>query len=369
MIQKLYSALPIQLAYIWMLALLVTAMQVINQYLLHVSAAYDYAFSYGFVTIKSLINNASWVVLLPLVYEAVERFRAGIKPFQLRSLLFALLLIGIPLMHRSISLFLYNYAFSFKSGHIRSFLGPNNLTDLSGGYFLSVVEMVVVVAVMLAMDYQKRLANKEKDLARAQLNALKMQLHPHFLFNTLHSISSMIDLDTKEAQRMITRVGDLFRALLEREEKDLVTLGEEMSFVQNYLQLEHIRFQDRLKLNIRIEAANNALVPSMILQPIIENCIKYGVSKQAEGSYIDIHIRTQPLENKSEMLLIRVVNGSESPLATTNNGFGVGQKNVVRRLAQSYQDQFECSFERVDPYTYQSTLLIPLQYDQVGDNR
>ena len=344
--------------------ILITVIQIVNQLVNHIAAGYDYDFSYRYVITKSLINNGSWVLLLPLISFSLEKFRGMINPFRLNSLFFGLLFLVVPLIHRSVSLLLYNFAFAISSGHLRSFFGPNNLSELLGGYFLSILEMVVVLAVLITLDYQKKLANKEKDLVSAQLQALRMQLHPHFLFNTLHSISSMMDINIKEAQKMITRVGDMFRTLLERDEKNFVTLAEEMSFIKNYLELEHIRFQDRLKLNIAIEAEDNTLMPSMILQPVIENSIKYGVNMQAADSYIDICIKKLTSNGKSERLLLSVVNGSKTPLKKTkNNGFGISHKNIKRRLAQSYNSNYECRFRMLDEYTYESEIIIPLNYD------
>ena len=338
--------------------------QVVGEFVNHLAAGFNYDFSYGFVTIKSLINNGIWVILMPLIYFCVEKSRPLVKPFQWVSIFYLLSFLLIPLLHRSASLILYNLFFSLRSGYVRSFFGSNNLTELTGGYFLSILEMGVVVAILMTMEFQRKLANKEKDLVSAQLHALRMQLQPHFLFNTLHSISSMMDVDSKEAQRMITRVGDMFRTLLERNEKNFVTLAEEMSFIKNYLELEQIRFQDRLKLHIAIDVEDNVLLPSMILQPIVENSIKHGVNRQADESFIDIQIKKHTPNNHSAMLLLSVVNGSKSPLQNTNsNGFGISQSNIKRRLAQSYSDNFECRFGRIDKYHYQSEIIIPLNYD------
>jgi sensor histidine kinase YesM len=125
-------------------------------------------------------------------------------------------------------------------------------------------------------------------LANSQLNALKMQIHPHFLFNTLNSISALMHEDVKAADKMVARLGDFLRMTLENSGDREVSLKQEMDFVGHYLEIESVRFQDRLVVKMNIDPETLAArVPNLILQPIVENAIKHGISRQTDvGSLI-----------------------------------------------------------------------------------
>ena len=121
-------------------------------------------------------------------------------------------------------------------------------------------------------------------LAQSQLEALKMQVHPHFLFNTLHSISALLSKDTESARKMITRLGDFLRLTLESGGAMEVTLQQELEFLNGYLEIERIRFQDRLTTTIDVDPeVLNVLVPNLILQPIVENAMRHAVARTRAG--------------------------------------------------------------------------------------
>jgi sensor histidine kinase YesM len=121
-------------------------------------------------------------------------------------------------------------------------------------------------------------------LVQSQLEALKMQIHPHFLFNTLHSISALLSRDTEAARKMITRLGDFLRLTLENSGSLEVTLQQEIEFLNGYLEIERIRFQDRLTTEIRVDPeVLDVRVPNLILQPIVENAMRHAVGNSASG--------------------------------------------------------------------------------------
>lgn len=126
-------------------------------------------------------------------------------------------------------------------------------------------------------------------LAQTQLQALKMQLHPHFLFNTLHSISSLLNKDTEAARKMITRLGDFLRLTLENSGMQEVTLQQEIEFLNGYLEIERVRFQDRLTTHLEVEPQTlDAQVPNLILQPLVENAIRHGIAPRSTPGHIEI---------------------------------------------------------------------------------
>ena len=172
-------------------------------------------------------------------------------------------------------------------------------------------------------------------LVQAQLEALKMQVHPHFLFNTLHSISALLTKDTEAARKMITRLGDFLRLTLENGGSSEVSLRQEMEFLNSYLEIERIRFQDRLTTEIHVDPqVLDVRVPNLILQPIVENAMRHAVANSNNGR---IEITAEP---RNGMVQIQVKdNGPGLNVENkvfTRTGKGVGLANTRARLKHLY---------------------------------
>lgn len=183
---------------------------------------------------------------------------------------------------------------------------------------------------------QVRALQLEAQLSQAQLEALKMQLHPHFLFNTLHSISALLSKDTEAARRMITRLGDFLRLTLENSGAQEVTLQQEMEFLRCYLEIERVRFQDRLitRLNISPQVLD-ARVPNLILQPIVENAIRHGIAPRSTPGIIEIEAKPH---NGSVRIQVRD-NGPGMPQHRSADSLfrkGLGLANTETRLERLY---------------------------------
>jgi two-component system LytT family sensor kinase len=185
-------------------------------------------------------------------------------------------------------------------------------------------------------ESQLRTFQLEAQLSQAQLQALKMQLHPHFLFNTLHSISALLNKNPESARKMITRLGDFLRLTLENSGSQEVTLEQEMTFLRCYLEIERIRFQDRLVTRVNVsDQTLDAKVPNLILQPIVENAIRHGIAPRSTPGLIEIEA-----ERRNSTLRIQVRdNGPGLPShRTSENMFkkGLGLANTEKRLEQLY---------------------------------
>jgi len=149
---------------------------------------------------------------------------------------------------------------------------------------------------MLAWRYYERyqaselrLERLERSFSEARLNALRMQLDPHFLFNALNTISSHVERDPKLTRRMIEHLGDLLRMSLESKDKQEVPLAEEMAFLEHYLAIQKIRFGDQLKIELRIAPeVRYASVPSLVIQPLVENAIRHGISRRNSGGTVTV---------------------------------------------------------------------------------
>jgi two-component system, LytTR family, sensor kinase len=199
----------------------------------------------------------------------------------------------------------------------------------------------LLLGVGLALDYYHRYREGERmaerlqaGLNEARLQALKGQLHPHFLFNTLHAISSLIPTDAKPARRMVARLGDLLRTSLDHEATQEVTLREELDFLQPYIEIEQIRLGDRLAISVDIAPeVMEARVPHLILQPLVENAICHAIAPRAEGGRIEVSAR-----GLAGRLRLTIRDDGPGIGASRANQLreGIGLANVRARLEQLY---------------------------------
>jgi two-component system, LytTR family, sensor kinase len=184
---------------------------------------------------------------------------------------------------------------------------------------------------------QLRASKLEAQLAQAQLQSLKAQIHPHFLFNTLNSVSSLIHRDIDAADRVIALLSDLLRQSLELPPDALVPLRRDLEFLGRYLEIEKTRYKDRLRL--RVEVAPEVLdaeVPSLILQPIVENAIRHGIARRSRAGIVEIHGRQE-----GEALVLEVRDdGPGLPESGVFTGHGVGLANTEARLKQHYPNRY-----------------------------
>ncbi|HJS21602.1 MAG TPA: histidine kinase [Steroidobacteraceae bacterium] len=212
-------------------------------------------------------------------------------------------------------------------------------------------------------DHKLRLAQLEGETVRARLQALRMQLHPHFLFNTLHSVSGLIDSRPTVARQIIVRLGDLLRRSLRDGGSDLVPLGREVDFVRNYLEIQQLRFPDRLRFTINIEpAVQEAMVPGLILQPLAENAVVHGASEEDERVQVTIDARQVIDSTRLERWLeLSVHNTGNAHSEGAGSGAHIGIGNTRERLRALYGER--CSVELSEPPQggFLARLHIPLR--------
>src|SRR5690348_12497708 len=185
-----------------------------------------------------------------------------------------------------------------------------------------------------------RLERLERNFSEARLNALRMQLDPHFLFNALNTISSQVERDPKLARRMIEHLGDLLRLSLESKDRREVPLAEEMAFLEHYLAIQKIRFGDHLRIETQIAPeVKHASVPSLFVQPLVENAIRHGISRRASGGTVIVSA-----QRDGDRLDIRVLDdGVGLPTGwTLENSGGVGLSVTRQRVAGLYPDGETC---------------------------
>jgi len=208
-------------------------------------------------------------------------------------------------------------------------------------------------------EREVRAAQLRTQLTQAQLQALKMQLHPHFLFNTFNTISSLMHKNVDDADRVLARLGDLLRYSLHNVGVQEVTLREEIDFLQRYLEIEQTRFEDRLKVRISVEPEVLACkVPNLILQPLVENAIRYAVAPRASGGCIEISAR-QVIGS----LRISVVDDGPGLPEEYNLPAheGVGLRNSRERLEQLYGENHRFILSNKSPRGLEVAIVIPIR--------
>ena len=200
----------------------------------------------------------------------------------------------------------------------------------------------IIVLGCLGWHYYKAFRERERqaaalatELVQARLQALRMQINPHFLFNTLNTISALIHDNPDAADRMVVRLSDLLRRTLDRGDVQEVPLREELDFLRAYLEIEQMRFPDRLTVTYDIEPkTNELLVPHLILQPLVENALRHGIMPREEAGRIEISAHLADGEHLE--LKVRDNGNGLAPANGTPEREGIGLKNVRSRLAELY---------------------------------
>jgi sensor histidine kinase YesM len=265
-----------------------------------------------------------WAVVSPLVFRLTQRFRLERGRLLRNSLIHVAACIALALAHRAVYLPL-TWALGSVPAYNDSFakvFGENFFFNLPNG-------LLCYVTILLAGTYYRHYREEELEIARlraertqAELQALKMQLQPHFLFNTLNSISAHLGGDGKVAKAMLGRLGDFLRMTLESSGAQEVTLEEEEKFLRCYLEIQRARFSDRLSLDINIDPeTKKALVPNLILQPIVENAIEHGIMARVGSGRVEIHSRRE-----DEWLYLSVRDNGPGLQADGNTGRKSGHK-------------------------------------------
>ena len=285
-----------------------------------------------------LLCACLWLTLTPLVLRLARRF-----PLERRSRhrnLPAHLLAGVLVSALQLA------AFAWASERLGLRGGGLSFFDSFRGLFVGdlhfdLLTYWAIVGLSHALDYYRKYRERELSasqletkLAQAQLDALRMQLHPHFLFNTLNSISVLMADDVRAAQRMLARLSDLLRASLGKTGAHEVALDDELKFLESYLEIEQTRFHDRLTVRLEIDpAARGARVPHLILQPLVENAIRHGVAPRARRGVVEV----RAARTDGVVQLTVADDGPGLGLARPEDLMkGIGLSNTRSRLLQLY---------------------------------
>ncbi|HYC62062.1 MAG TPA: histidine kinase [Thermoanaerobaculia bacterium] len=200
---------------------------------------------------------------------------------------------------------------------------------------------------------QRQAAHLQAQLAEARLDALRMQINPHFLFNTLHAISALVERDPGGVRRMIARLSELLRHTIDSHAKDEIPLRDELAFLRRYIEIMEIRFQGKLVVEMKIdESTLDARVPNLVLQPIVENALEHGVNRTGGEGRIVI----ESLRDRGRLVLRVRDNG---PGLSASNETGVGLTNTSARLAQLYGDAASLTLDEAEGGGVIAEIVLP----------
>lgn len=310
----------------------------------------------------------AFAVLTPLYLWAARswRFEAGARWRALRGHLGMIVVLGglqVALADVAMYLLLRNFVP----------LTPGQVADLPGQMLRGVpylwttfaYKYVAIIGILLAIDYRRRwearaveAARLERDLAQAQLANLRAQLHPHFLFNALHSAAMLSRTDAEATHRMLVELSQLLRRSLEQQ-ADEVTLEQELDFTDRYLAIERVRFGDRLRVTLDAdEEVLTALVPGLLLQPLVENAVRHGVMPSMGLVHLEVKARAE-----AGLLVLQVEDDGAGlpPGYVLGTGGGVGLTNIAARLARQYDGAASLALERRPTRGTRARVALPLK--------
>jgi two-component system, LytTR family, sensor kinase len=315
----------------------------------------------------------SWGLLAPLIvavdvrlpFSETQLFKR-IAAHLVLSLLFTSLLVYLLLADRAL----------LGLGPWSALRDPRAFPNALRGMFLWnwLIYWVIVGAWQAYQYYRRYLSSElrrerlERQFSEARLNALRMQLDPHFLFNALNTISSQLERDPRLAREMIEHLGDLLRLSLDSKDRQEVPLSEEMAFLAHYLAIQKIRFGDNLRIEVRIAPeVKYALVPSLFVQPLVENAIRHGISRRATGGKVSVSAA-----KSGDQLDIRVLDDGVGLPSGWNldTSSGLGLSVTRERIAGLHNGLSHFSvLNRAEGGTEVQILLpLKLSLDQPGEN-
>ena len=311
-------------------------------------------------------NTVIWFAFSPLIFFLTKRFPVAGEHARRNIAVHALASVSLAVAY--VAIFLpanawLNPDFSHQLGTFAMALqtqGPYRIVTGMITYGVIFFAFASIDSYRRARMEERRSAELARRLAEAQLQALRMQIQPHFLFNTLHSISSLIYESPNEALTMVSRLGDFLRASLERGSTPTLRFEDELKFAELYLAIEKVRFGDRLRLTLAIAPETlEAETPTLILQPLVENAIRHGVATALGPVALTIEAGRE-----GDDIEIRLVNrdldgAAPRPGAIAKEGLGLA--NTRARLTSAYGDRASLTCEAPAAGDFQVTVRMPMR--------
>jgi signal transduction histidine kinase len=324
----------------------------------------QYRYTLGHALIMHTPFWVFWAALLPLIVYVARRFPIRREHWPRTLLTHVGLGIGIALGHYAFTLWfmgVIGHGNWTQTGHT---YGGHLISEANYRIGIHLAAYFVVLGGVLAWEYYRKYREREllasqlaAQLSQAKLQALRMQLNPHFLFNAMNSISMLVRRnENTQAVRMLAGLSDLLRYVLEDSPSDEVPLRDELSFLERYLEIERVRFQDRLKVKVDADQETlDAFVPNLLLQPLVENAIRHGIARKVNAGLVEIAAR-----KLGDRLILQVRDDGPGLAVALAHGSGVGLANTKSRLEQLYGS--ETSFELRNAATGGAVVTISLPF-------
>jgi uncharacterized membrane protein len=307
-----------------------------------------------------------WVLATPLISGLARRFpiarKAGMQPVALHSVAFAIISVVAAAWSALLTMVINPWS------HPKE---PHGFTELWGNSLLyQVLTYLIVYALILAitiiLDSRARIARQQteaarlnEELSRAHLAALRRQMEPHFMFNTLNSIAGLVrDHRNDSAVSMIVGLSEFLRRASEDSQRSQVTLAEEAEYLQRYVDIQKARFAERLKVSVDIPAELlHASVPNLLLQPLVENAIKHGIARRVAGGAV----RVTAARSNGRLSLSVYNDGPALPPDWQAASKGIGIANLRTRLQILHRDDFELQLRNIDTTGVEVLVTLPLR--------
>ncbi len=314
------------------------------------------------VLISNMSRYYAWGAISPLFYLFAKRFEVLGSERRFVNVVLNLAF-GIALS----IVFALAFVLFFDSGGpivsrsdaIRQLLPVSTFYTLISFYLPTILTVHAILFFRNYTSEESKNAELKAQLSSAELAALKMQLHPHFLFNSLHAVSSLIMVDPLRANRIVALLGDFLRLTLDHSGEQLVTLEEELKFLRCYLEIEETRFEDRLSVNFDIDDdVLGVAVPHLILQPLAENAVKHGIAPYSSPGTIDISAKRSGSD-----VYVRITDSGSGSLKESAEGAagnGVGIANVRARLERIYGADAKLTIKEESPRGFRAELTLPI---------
>jgi signal transduction histidine kinase len=288
---------------------------------------------------RTLIVRARWMSLdLPKLIPRVAVSLAALSVL----LYFLRVLVSAPLG-------LFNERLAFN---------PVNILGLSAVFMITFFLWTVFYFIYHYIESYNKSLRLEASLKETELNALKSQLNPHFIFNALNSIRALVDENPEKCKQAINQLSNMLRNLLVREKRGLTSFSDELKMVSDYLSLESIRFEERLRVEWEIDPeSNDFMVPPLMIQTLVENGIKHGISKLSAGGLIRIETRVE-----GDFLKIHIRNSGRFVLHERTRGSGLGLENTRHRLKLIYGDEASLRIVTEKDNFVSTEIIVPHLY-------
>lgn len=321
--------------------------------------------AWGLLFLAVVLGWVPWALATPFIVRLARAFPpVQLRPFRTWGVHLAACLL-LSVVGSAFSAYLYHAWNPYLIARPQPFFSLW-VTKLSYGALGSLILYSMVLLISCVLEARERLSRQQADTARlneqltkAQLNALRRQIEPHFLFNALNAIAGLVrEKRNDDAVSMIAGLSDFLRRTLEDSHRHEVPLREEMAFVEKYLEIQKVRFADRLQLSLDVPVELlPAQVPALLLQPIVENAVKHGIAKRVQGG----ELRIRAARSNGTLKLSVYNDGPALSSDCSACDAGVGLANVRTRLQSLYGSDYELSIRNKEPGGVETCISVPFR--------